>query len=76
MHRPDSEEKFARSRICDIAWSNLPLFTMIALCRFRGKLYFALPFASMDLASISVLYIILFRAALIQGVKGGIWLRL
>jgi hypothetical protein len=53
MHKPDSEEKFARSRICDIAWSNLPLFPMIALCRHRGKLYFALPFEWMDLALIS-----------------------
>ena len=52
MHGPDSEEKFARSRICDSAGRSLALFAMIALCPLRGKLYFALPFALIDLAPI------------------------
>jgi len=41
MHEPWSEEKVACSRICDIAGRNLSHFAMIALCRVRGKLYFA-----------------------------------
>jgi len=46
MHERGSAEKSTRSRICDIAGQNLPLFPMIALCRLGGKLYFALVFAS------------------------------